>query len=77
MALHYWMTPQQLVHTLSDYNELHAQRLIVAKKHCLDAQVQKLAEEMQAIWIMALETARETCDQAQQEAKPKNPVQRG
>lgn len=34
-------------------------------------QVQGLAEEMQAVWKMALEIARETCEQAQQKPSKK------
>ena len=56
---------QETAFSVSAHNALHTERLQAAKDHGFDGQVQEIAQELEDVWQVALETARQTCDQSQ------------
>ena len=56
---------QETAFSVSAQNPMHTERLQAAKDHGFAGQVQEIAQELEGVWQVALETARQTCDQSQ------------
>ena len=54
---------QPLQDCIKAHNAVHAVRLQAAKDNGFDAPVQEVAQEPEGVWQVALEAARQTCDQ--------------